>query len=231
MAQQRKQRDRREQSEFDQKIIDIARVTRVMAGGKRMRFRACVALGNKKGKVGVGIAKGADVQIAISKATTQAEKNMVKVHIVAGTIPHAVVAKFKAAKVMLKPAALGTGVIAGGAVRTVLTLAGAENVVGKILGSQNKINNVQVTLKALQMLKDAVPEHMKDQVEAHKQVSAQREKEEKLRQEEREKEEKNRPRRGRQDRRHQKSNFRREAPNQAKPETETAPTAAPAVQK
>ncbi|MBT3412525.1 MAG: 30S ribosomal protein S5 [Candidatus Jacksonbacteria bacterium] len=219
MSQQRNQRggDRREKSEFDQSIIDIARVTRVMAGGKRMRFRACVALGNKKGKVGIGIAKGADVQIAISKATTQAEKNMVSVHVVGGTIPHAVVAKFKAAKVMLKPAALGTGVIAGGAVRTILTLAGAENVVGKILGSQNKINNVQVTIKALLMLKDAVPEHMKDQVEAQKLVSAQREKEEKLREAEREKEEKNRPRRGRQDRRNQRSNFRKQDSGQSKP--------------
>ncbi|MBN1778974.1 MAG: 30S ribosomal protein S5 [Candidatus Buchananbacteria bacterium] len=145
------------QDEYDQAIIDIARVTRVMAGGKRMRFRACVIVGNRRGKIGTAVAKGQDVSLAVNKAVTKAKKNVISVPIVNETIPHAVQAKFKAAKIILKPAPKGSGVIAGGAVRTVLDLAGISNVVAKILGSKNKINNVQVTLNALQGLKKVTP--------------------------------------------------------------------------
>ena len=141
------------QSEFEQRIVDLARVTRVMAGGKRLRFRATVALGDKKGKVGWGVAKGADVTIAVNKAVNQAKKNMFKVNLVNETIPHEVTAKFKAAKVLLKPAVVGRGIIAGGAVRTILELAGVPNIYGKIIGrTNNKISNVQAVFKALRAL-------------------------------------------------------------------------------
>jgi len=141
--------------EFDQKIIDIARVTRVMAGGKRMRFRACVAIGDKKGRVGIGIAKGADVSGAVTKAVNKAKKNIIKVRIVNDTIPHEVRHKFGAARLLFKPAPEGRGVIAGGAVRAVIELAGIKNIVSKILGTNNKVNNVKCAIEALKSLKSA----------------------------------------------------------------------------
>jgi small subunit ribosomal protein S5 len=154
--------NRGEEREYDQVIIDIARVTRVMAGGKRMRFRACLVIGDKKGKVGSAVAKGADVTLAVNKALAKAKKNIVNVPIINETIPHRVKVKFGAAKILLKPAPKGTGVIAGGAVRTVLDLAGVSNVVAKILGSKNKINNVKATITALEKLKRVEPKLTKD---------------------------------------------------------------------
>ena len=112
-----------EEKEFEQRIIDIARVTRVMAGGKRMSFRACVALGDTKGRVSFGVAKGADVSAAIEKASRKAKKGMITVPIVNATIPHDVRTKFGAAYILLKPAPQGSGVKAGGVMRTVLELA------------------------------------------------------------------------------------------------------------
>lgn len=147
----------REEKEFEQVMVDIARVTRVMAGGKRMRFRVCIVIGDKKGRVGMAVAKGADVTLAIGKAERKAKKNLITVPIIDGTIPHRVDIKSGAAKIMLKPAPKGTGIIAGGAVRIVLDMAGITDVVGKILGSKNKINNVNATLKALQSLKRREP--------------------------------------------------------------------------
>lgn len=138
--------------EMEQRIIDIARVTRVMAGGKRMRFRATVAIGDKKEKIGVGVAKGADVTLAINKAVNKAKKNLVKSPIVNDTIPCQIREKFKAAKILLKPAPAGTGIIAGGAMRQVLELSGIQNIVGKNLGSNNKINIVYATISALAKL-------------------------------------------------------------------------------
>ena len=147
-------RKERAQSEFEQRIIDLARVTRVMAGGKRLRFRACVAIGDKKGGVGWSVAKGADVAIAVNKAVSKAKKNLFKIKLTDGTIPHQVVGKFKASQVMLKPAVEGTGIIAGGAVRQILELAGVPNIYGKILTkTNNKISNIQATFKALKSLK------------------------------------------------------------------------------
>lgn len=140
--------------EFDQKLIEVARVTRVMAGGKRMSFRACVVIGDRKGRVGMGLRKGADVAVAINKAVRAAKKKIIKVNIVNDTIPGRIYEKLGAAKVLLKPASPGTGIIAGGPIRSVLELAGIKNVVSKILGTQNKVNNVKVTLKALGKLKD-----------------------------------------------------------------------------
>jgi len=143
----------KKEEEFEQRVIDVARVTRVMAGGKRMKFRVCLAIGDKKGRVGFGIAKGNDVIMGITKALTKAKKNMIKVPLKNETIIHPVVYKFKAAKIILKPARKGSGIKAGGAVRTICELAGIPNVTAKILGSNNKINNVKVTMEALSSFK------------------------------------------------------------------------------
>ena len=154
----------RPQSEIEQRIVDLARVTRVMAGGKRLRFRACVAIGDRKGRVGWAVAKGADVAIAVNKGVNKAKKNLIKIRLIKGTIPHKVEAKFKAAKIMLKPAVEGTGIIAGGAVRQVLELAGVPNIYGKILGgTNNKISNIQATFKALESLKYSAEEEIKEE--------------------------------------------------------------------
>lgn len=146
-------RDDKPADEFEQRIVDIARVTRVMAGGKRMRFRACVAIGDKKGNVGIGLAKGADVTLAVAKAVNQAKKAMVVVPIVKGTIPHAVDQWYGAAHVMLKPAAAGRGIIGGGIVRTILELSGINNVTSKILGTNNKVNNAKCVIEAIKFLR------------------------------------------------------------------------------
>ncbi|MCK4540111.1 30S ribosomal protein S5 [Candidatus Parcubacteria bacterium] len=139
--------------EFEQQIVDLARVTRVMAGGKRMRFRACVAVGNKKGKIGLGLAKGADVSIAVNKAVTDAKKKMIDVFTVNNTIAHEIFWKKGAAKIILKPARKGRGVIAGGAIRVILELAGIQNITSKNLGTNNKVNIAKCTIDALNNLK------------------------------------------------------------------------------
>ncbi|MBP6942889.1 MAG: 30S ribosomal protein S5 [Candidatus Buchananbacteria bacterium] len=149
----RPQRARKEQSEFEQYIVDISRVTRVMAGGKRMRFRACVVIGDKKGRVGMGLAKAKDVPMAVQKAVKKAERDMIRVPLVGETIPHEVALKDGSARILIKPAPAGTGIISGGAVRIVLEYAGVKNVVSKILGANNKVNNVRATIKALSLLK------------------------------------------------------------------------------
>src|SRR3972149_1816306 len=147
----KKKQFQKPEEEFEQRIIDIARVTRVHKGGKMMRFRVVLGIGDKKGRVGVGLAKGGDVSTAISKAFTQAKKNVIKVPIVNnGTIPHQITMKYKAAKVLIKPAVQGAGVKAGGAARIIFELAGITNVSSKILGSNNKMNNVKAVLKALE---------------------------------------------------------------------------------
>jgi len=144
----------KEEKEFEQKIIDIARVTRVMAGGKRMSFRACVVIGDRKGRVGMAVRKGADVTIAINKAVNAAKKHLIRVTIINDTVPHTIREKFSAAYILLKPAPRGTGIIAGGPMRMVLELVGIKNVVAKMIGSKNKINNVKATLEALKKLRD-----------------------------------------------------------------------------
>lgn len=138
--------------DFEQKLIELARVTRVVSGGKRMRFRACIVLGDRKGRIGYGLAKGPDVQMAIQKAVAQARKRIVTVPTKDETIPHAILHKYRAAQVMLKPAPRGTGVKAGGAIRIVLDIAGIQNIVAKMLGSKNKMNNVKATIDALSRL-------------------------------------------------------------------------------
>lgn len=146
-------RPERPVEEFEQRMVDIARVTRVMAGGKRMRFRACVAIGNKKGRVGIGLAKGADVTLAVQKAVNKAKKEMIEVPTINDTIPHEITEKFKAAKVLLKPAKKGKGVIAGGTARIILELAGIKNVYSKNLGTSNKLTVAKCVASALSKLK------------------------------------------------------------------------------
>ena len=140
--------------EFDSKLLDLARVTRVTAGGKRLSFRATVIVGNKKQKVGIGVSKGSDVAQAVEKATRKAKKNLIQILIKEDTIPHEVFAKFGTARVLLKPQRKGRGLVAGGVVRTICSLAGIKNISSKILGrTKNKLNNAQATIKALQKLK------------------------------------------------------------------------------
>jgi len=140
--------------EYESKLLDLARVTRVTGGGKRMSFRAIVVAGDKKGKIGIGIDKGKDVSQAIEKATTRAKKNLITVVTINGTIAHQVEAKFGPARILLKPQRKGRGLVAGGAVRTICDLAGIKNVSSKILsGSKNKLNNARATIEALRKLK------------------------------------------------------------------------------
>jgi small subunit ribosomal protein S5 len=153
MAKQGKRGMRREKPEFDQKLLDLARVTRVVKGGRRFRFRATLVIGNRKGKVGVGVAKGSDVSDAIQKAYNDAQKNMVEVMMAGTTIPHDVSKKLGSAKVLLKPASEGQGIIAGGAVRSVVDLAGVKDIVSKSLGASNKLNVARATVEALKTLK------------------------------------------------------------------------------
>jgi len=140
--------------DFDSKLLDLARVTRVTAGGRRLRFRAGVVVGDKKGKVGFGLSKGSDVAQAIEKATRIAKKNIITVPIVEGTISYPVEAKFGAAKIMLKPQFLGRGLVAGGTVRVICSLVGIKNISSKKIGrTSNKINNAKATIEALKKLK------------------------------------------------------------------------------
>lgn len=140
--------------EFESKLLDLARVSHTRAGGRKMRFRAVVVIGNKAGKVGLGIAKGADVALAVEKATRLAKKNLISIPMVAETIPHEVEAKVKAAQILLRPQRRGRGLVAGGTVRVVCTLAGIKNISSKILGrTGNKINNARATVEALKKLK------------------------------------------------------------------------------
>lgn len=150
----RDRRPRREapEKEFDQAIIDLARVTRVMAGGKRMRFRATVVIGDRNGRVGLGLGKALDVSLAINKAVSNAKKDMIRIPLLDGTIPHEIKLKLGAAKILLKPAPDGTGIIAGGAVRSVLDMGGVPNVAAKMLGSRNKLSNARATMAALRQL-------------------------------------------------------------------------------
>lgn len=141
-----------EEKQFDERTIEVDRVARVVKGGRRFRFRALVVIGDKKGQVGVGSAKGADVSAAVEKATSVAKKNLVKVSLYKGTLPHEVEAKMSGAKILIKPAAPGTGLIAGGVIRTTLEVTGVQNVLSKSFGSSNKTNLAYATVEALASL-------------------------------------------------------------------------------
>lgn len=144
----------RSKDSFEEQVLDIRRVTRVTAGGKRFRFRATVIVGNGKGKVGVGVAKGTDTQAAIEKARSRAKRNLIEVKLKKNTIPHEVEAKFSAARVLIKPAVPGHGLMAGGPTRIVLGLAGIHDATAKCIGStKNKLTNALATVEALKKLK------------------------------------------------------------------------------
>lgn len=138
-----------EEKPFDERVLHIDRVARVVKGGRRFRFRALVVVGDRKKRVGIGIAKGADVTAAVAKATDVAKKNMITVQLYKGTLPHEVQAKVGGANILVKPASAGTGLIAGGVVRTILEVAGVTNALSKSLGSTNKANTAYATIAAL----------------------------------------------------------------------------------
>ncbi|HEX7586041.1 MAG TPA: 30S ribosomal protein S5 [Patescibacteria group bacterium] len=155
MARERNFRGKREKPEYDQKLLDLARVARVVKGGRRFRFRATLIIGNRKGKVGVGVGKGADVSDAIKKAFDDAKKNMISVNFANNTIPHEISYKMGSARIILKPASAGRGVIAGGAIRTVVELAGIKDIVSKSLGTSNKLNVARATVAAFNELAES----------------------------------------------------------------------------
>lgn len=138
--------------EFEEVVVNIDRVARVVKGGRRFRFKALVVVGNRKDKVGVGVAKGADVQAAVAKATDVAKKHLVTIPLNGDTIPHDSEVKFTGAHVLIKPAAPGTGIIAGGVVRQIIGVTGIRNMLSKSLGSTNKVNIAYATVEALREL-------------------------------------------------------------------------------
>jgi len=143
------------EKEYDERVVDIARVAKVVKGGRKFHFRVTIVAGDINGKIGMGVGKAGAVPEAMAKATLQAHKNMRKVSLSGTTIPHEVVAKVGGAEVLLKPASLGTGVIAGGGVRAVVEAAGVRDILTKSLGSSNMLNVVKATFKALDQLQSS----------------------------------------------------------------------------
>lgn len=142
----------KEEKQFEERVINIDRVARVVKGGRRFRFRALVVVGDKKGRVAVGSAKGADVTSAVAKAVDTAKKNMIELKLYKGTLPHDVQSKVGGADILIMPASPGTGLIAGGVVRTILEVGGVSNALSKSLGSANKTNIAYATIDALQKI-------------------------------------------------------------------------------
>ena len=141
-----------QEKEYEETVIQINRISKKTKGGNKIRFSALVVVGDRKGKVGVGLAKASDVRGAIKKAISAAKRHLIKVPLSGTTIPYSVTEKFSAAKVLIRPAPPGSGIIAGGAMRTVFEAAGVRDVSAKIMGTQNKISNVYATLKALERI-------------------------------------------------------------------------------
>jgi small subunit ribosomal protein S5 len=154
--------EKREAPEFEERVIEVRRVARTVKGGRRIRFRALIVIGNRKGKIGMGLGKSTDVSEAVRKAVTQAKKNLVIVPIINGTIPYEVTVKHGSAVVMLKPATSGTSIVAGGAVRAVADLAGITDLLSKMLGSASKVNNIIATIKALSTFNPAYTERIRE---------------------------------------------------------------------
>lgn len=148
-----KNRQPEERSEFAEEIIEINRVSRTVKGGRRIRFRVLVAVGNRNGKVGIGIAKALEVPLAAAKASKIAKENLISIPIIKGTIPYRVQCSYQGTLVFLKPAREGSSIVAGGVVRTIIGLAGVKNISSKTLGSNNKINNSKAVIMALKKLR------------------------------------------------------------------------------
>ncbi len=150
---QSKDRSQELQSEFFERVVQVNRVSKKTKGGDKRSLSVLVVVGDRKGKVGVGLGKASEVQSAVRKATTYAKKHLIEVPLKQRTIPHSILAKYGAARVLLKPAPVGSGVIAGGAVRVVVEAAGIHDIVSKSLGTKNKASNVYATLQALSQLR------------------------------------------------------------------------------
>lgn len=161
----RRRPPRKKEDDFDSQMLDLARVVRMTAAGRRLRFRAVIVIGDKKGSIGIGVAKGADVSLAMTKARRIAKRNMAKIEMTEFSIPHEVEAKFGSARVLLKPQRKGRGLIAGGTVRVICKLVGIKNVSSKMLSkTKNKLNIGRATIKAMKQLKQIT----KKKVEAKK---------------------------------------------------------------
>jgi small subunit ribosomal protein S5 len=153
----RKLSTRLSKKKYEEKVVQVSRVTKVVKGGKKMTFRAIVIVGDNKQKVGVGIGRAEDVNLAIEKAVLNGKKNIIEVPLtLIASIPHVIYASYGACHIMLRPASLGTGVIAGGSVRTVLELAGIKNILAKQFGSNNLLNNAKATILALTLLNEKI---------------------------------------------------------------------------
>jgi small subunit ribosomal protein S5 len=154
----------KEKKEFEEEVLQVDRVTRVVKGGRRLSFRATVIIGNRKGKVAIGLGKANEVTVAIQKGVSQAKKNIIHIPIIKDTIPHDIKVKFKATRLLMIPASPGTGIKAGSSTRKILELAGVKNILAKRMGSGNRINLAKATIKGLEMLRVRVkPEHINHQ--------------------------------------------------------------------
>ncbi|QQS58786.1 30S ribosomal protein S5 [Candidatus Peregrinibacteria bacterium] len=163
----RREGGEREAKEFEEELLQVDRVTRVVKGGRRLRFRATVVIGDRKGRVGFGTDKAAEVPQAIQKAVRDAKKNLITVPMVNGTIPHQMKVKFKSAKILIMPAKSGSGIIAGGAMRKIADLAGIEDILGKNIGTSNRISSgkaMMIALKNLSQPKEEKKEFAKETV-------------------------------------------------------------------
>jgi len=155
----------KEKSEFEERVVEIARVSRVVKGGRRIRFRILVVIGDQKGRVGYGIAKATEIATGVKKAVSLAKKHLITVPIIADTIPYQVTQEFGSARILLKPAPIGTSIVAGGVVRIIAELVGIKNLVSKVLGTANKINNVKAVFAALSSFDPERVEQAKKQME------------------------------------------------------------------
>ncbi len=174
----RNKKYQRRKRRYESKLLDLSRVAHTREGGRRLSFRAVMVLGDQKGKIGVGVGSGSDVAQGIQKASRKAEKNMIEVPIINGTIPHPVEAKYSAARVLLKPQREKRGLVAGGTVRIMCNLAGIKDISSKVLGgTSNKLNNARAVIKAFKKLRK-IDDETKKQVEKNKELKSKKNKKE-----------------------------------------------------